>query len=608
MSLFRNPSLSGKIVAANVVGMFFLAAALLFMLENEFSSYAEHQAQKYQESSMRVAWDVLRQYGGAFHLSDGKLMAGDHALNDSFEPVDRVKAMMGGVATVFMNDLRVTTNVKKPDGSRAVGTRLAPGPVYDAVLKRGEPFRGEADILGKHYFTAYDPIKDASGVVIGILFVGVAEAEFHAEIAGALWTAALAAVLITLAIATAMSWLSRRQLRPLRHLAAAMARASRGELDEPAPHANRRDDIGDMARAVEVFRRTALAKTRVDAEAERLRGETEEERRRGEALRASSSEEQSRTLGRLAQGLKQIASGDLSSRLGDGFVEAYRPIRDDFNAAADELSGALAAVADGAGAIQSGIGDMSAASVDLSRRTSEQAASLETIVAAIGGVTDSVKTSAEGALHARTVVAATDQRAKRSEGVVREAVAAIHEIERSSRQIGEMIAVIDEIAFQTNLLALNAGVEAARAGESGRGFAVVAAEVRGLALRSAEAAKEIKTLIGESTQKVENGVRLVGETGKSLERIIVEVGEVNASVASIAEAAAREAAGLEDINAAVRRMDQVTRRNAAMAEQSTEACEALSREADRLSGLIARFRIARGAPARPAVEGRARAA
>jgi methyl-accepting chemotaxis protein len=604
--MLRNASLSNKIVAANMLGMFVLAAALLLLLEKALSSYAEHQAQIYQESSMRVAWDVLRQYGGAFHVAGGELRVGDRALNDFYEPVDRVKAMMGGVATVFMNDLRVTTNVKKPDGSRAVGTRLAPGPVFDAVLKRGEPFRGEADILGQPYFTAYDPIKDASGAVIGILFVGVAEAEFHAESESALWTASLAAVLITLAIAVVMSVLSRRQLRPLRHLAAAMARVSRGELDDPAPHANRRDDIGDMARAVEVFRQTAIAKTRADAEAERLRSETENERRDGEARRASSSEEQSRALGRLAEGLKRIAAGDLSSRLGDGFVAAYGPIRDDFNAAADELSGALSVVVQGAATIQSGIGQMSSASVDLSRRTSEQAASLENIAASIGVVTGAVKTSAEDARHARTVVAATDQRAKRSEGVVREAVAAIHEIAQSSRQIGEMIVVIDEIAFQTNLLALNAGVEAARAGDSGRGFAVVASEVRGLALRSAEAAKTIKTLIGASSQKVENGVRWVGETGKSLERIIAEVGEINASVASIAEASIHEAAGLEEINAAVREMDQVTQRNAAMAEQSTSACEDLAREADRLSRLIGRFRIA--GDARPAGEGRARAA
>ena len=607
----RNASLSNKIAAANILGMALLAAALLFLYQTTLANYAGNQAQKYQESAMRVAWNVLRQYGGEFRVSGGQLMDGDRALNNFDEPVDRVKSLIGGTATVFMGDLRVTSNVKKPDGSRAVGTRLAPGPVFDAVLKRGESYRGEADILGQSYFAAYDPIKNAAGEVIGIVYVGVPVAEFRADVASTLQSALLVAILLTAAIAAAMFALSRRQLVPLRHLAAAMARLSQGDLAEPALHADRADDIGRMARAVEVFRQTALAKARLDAETDRLRGEAEEERRREEALRASSSDEQSQALGGLAEGLKRIAAGDLSNRLEDGFSAAYRPIRNDFNAAADELSSVLSAVVEGAGAIESSTGRMSSASVDLSRRTNEQAASLEEIAAAITKVTDTVKKSAEGAQRARTVVAATDEGAKRSASVVHEAVAAIHEIAISVKQIGETIGVIDEIAFQANLLALNAGVEAARAGEAGRGFAVVASEVRALAQRSAEAAREIKGLIATSSHKVENGVRLVGETGKSLERIIAEVTEINASVASIAEAAIEEAAGLDEIKAAVGQMDQVTQKNAAMAEQSTIVSQDLAREADRLATLVARFRIVPRANAQSreaAEDDRARAA
>ncbi len=597
MRLVSNASLSNKIAAANILGMALLAAAPLFLYQTTLSRYAGHQAQKYQESAMRVAWDVIRQYGGQFRVADGRLVVGARALNDFYEPVDRIKALMGGTATVFMGDLRVTTNVKKPDGSRAVGTRLAPGPVFDAVMTHGEPYRGEADILGQRYFTAYDPIKDGSGAVIGVLYVGVPEAEFRAELATTLQWALVVAVLLTAAITGAVFTLSRRQLTPLRLLAAHMARLSRGDLAEPALHANRSDDIGQMARAVEVFRQTALAKAQLDADTNRVRLTTEEETRRDEVRRVASAEEQSQALGRLAEGLKRIAAGDLSSRLKEDFVEAYRPIRDDFNVAVDELSGALSAVAEGAGAIESGMRRMSVASVDLSRRTSEQAASLEEIAAAVARVTGMVKKSAEGAQRARTIVAATDDGAKRSARVVHEAIAAIHEIALSAKQIGETIGVIDEIAFQTNLLALNAGVEAARAGEAGRGFAVVASEVRALALRSAEAAKVIKGLIVASGQKVENGVRLVDETGKSLEHIIAEVTEINASVASIADDAIHEAAGLDEINVAVRQMDQVTQKNAAMAEQSTTVSQDLAREAGRLAELVARFRIDGGAKA-----------
>jgi methyl-accepting chemotaxis protein len=605
--LAKTASLSNKIAIANILSMALLAAALLFLYQTTLSNYAENQAQKNQESAMRVAWNVLRQYGSEFRVSGGQLMAGDRLLNAFAEPVDRVKALVGGAATVFMGDLRVASNVKKPDGSRAVGTRLAPGPVFDAVLKRGEPYRGEADILGQKYFAAYDPIKNAAGEVIGVLFVGVPVAEYRADLATTLEWALGVSLLLTAAIAGAMFVLSRRLLAPLQHLAAAMARLSQGHLAEPAPYAERTDDIGRMARSVEVFRQTALDKVRLDDESDRLRLEAEDKRNRDEALRASSSDEQSQALGGLAAGLKRIAGGDLTGRLGEGFAAAYQPIRNDFNAAADELSGALSAVVEGAGAIESGMGRMSSAAVDLSRRTSEQATSLEEIAAAIASVTDTVRKSAEDAQRARTAVAVTDEGAKRSAGVVREAVAAIHEIAASAKQIGETIGVIDEIAFQTNLLALNAGVEAARAGDAGRGFTVVASEVRALAKRSAEAAREIKGLITTSSQKVENGVRLVGETGKSLERIIAEVTEINVSVASIAEGAIQEAAGLDEIKAAVGQLDQVTQKNAAMAEQSTKASEDLAEEADRLSRLVARFQIVPGANARSR-DGKARAA
>jgi methyl-accepting chemotaxis protein len=182
-------------------------------------------------------------------------------------------------------------------------------------------------------------------------------------------------------------------------------------------------------------------------------------------------------------------------------------------------------------------------------------------------------------------------------------------IEQSSRQIGQIIGVIDEIAFQTNLLALNAGVEAARAGDAGRGFAVVAQEVRALAQRSAEAAKEIKGLISSSAQQVASGVSLVGETGAVLEKIVVQVAEINAVVGEIAASAQEQATGLNQVNTAVNQMDQVTQQNAAMVEESTAASHALAHEADALSKLVGRFRtdietahapVAVKAPPRPA--------
>jgi methyl-accepting chemotaxis protein len=591
----KNASLSNKIAVANILGMALLAAALLFLYQTTFSSYAENQAQKYQESAMRVAWNVLGQYGGEFHVADGQMWVGARALNNFDEPVDRVKSLMGGTATVFMGDLRIASNVKKPDGSRAVGTRLTPGPVFDAVLKRGESYRGEADILGSRYFAAYDPIKNAAGQVIGVLYVGVPVAEFRADLVTTMETALLVALILTAVIAGGMFLLSRRQLTPLRDLAAVMGRLSQGELVGSALHADRTDDIGRMARAVEVFRRTALAKVQLDAETERLRNDGEEERRREEALRASSSDEQSQALGRLAEGLKQIAAGDLTKRLDDGFSPTYAQIRDDFNEAIDKLKTTILTVVESTGAISTGVREISAASDDLSRRTEQQAASLEETAATITEITEAVKKSADGTSHAREVVTAADADAKQSAVVVKQAVAAMGAIVKSSHQIGQIIGVIDEIAFQTNLLALNAGVEAARAGEAGRGFAVVASEVRALAQRSAEAAKEIKTLISESAGQVDAGVKLVGETGRSLERIMAQVTDINAVVGDIAAGAHEQSTALQEINSAIEQMNLVTQQNAAMVEQSTAAGHSLSQETAKLSQLISQFQVGRSA-------------
>jgi methyl-accepting chemotaxis protein len=293
----------------------------------------------------------------------------------------------------------------------------------------------------------------------------------------------------------------------------------------------------------------------------------------------------------LAAALKELSHNNLGFRLDHGFMPSFEKLRLDFNASVEKLGATLADISISTGAIQSGTREISTASDDLSRRTEQQAASLEQTAAALDEITATLKKSAQGAAHVREVVTAANNDAERSGQVVRQAITAMSAIDSSSREIGQIIGVIDEIAFQTNLLALNAGVEAARAGDAGRGFAVVASEVRALAQRSADAAKEIKKLISASAQQVTDGVTLVGDTGKVLERIVAQIAEINSFMTEMAASTQEQSTALQEVNTAINQMDQVTQQNAAMVEETTAASHALSQETSKLSAMVGQFQV-----------------
>ena len=317
----------------------------------------------------------------------------------------------------------------------------------------------------------------------------------------------------------------------------------------------------------------------------------ENERAQAEAERQQVAEEQNTVVAHLADSLKRMAQGDLTARITAPFNGRYQQIKDDFNAAIDSLRQAMRAIAASTDGIRGGSDEIAGASDDLSRRTEQQAASLEETAAALDQITATVRRSADGARQASAAASGARVDAARSGDVMRDAVTAMGEIEQSSGQITNIISVIDEIAFQTNLLALNAGVEAARAGDAGRGFAVVAQEVRALAQRSADAAKEIKGLIASSTAQVGRGVRLVGDTGQALAGIVTKITEIDVLISEIAQSSQEQATGLNQVNAAVNQMDQVTQQNAAMVEEATAAASNLKTEAGELARLVARFEV-----------------
>jgi methyl-accepting chemotaxis protein len=414
-----------------------------------------------------------------------------------------------------------------------------------------------------------------------------------------LWQSIVSAILIALTLYV----VSKGITGPILALRQRMTALAAGDNQDEVPGLDRRDEVGEMARAVSVFRDNALDRLRLEQEAERMKLSSEEERSLRDAQKLQDAEATSFAVSNLADALSRLAEGDMTYRIQTRFRDELDGLRQNFNRAVETLQSTLRAVGQNAGAIESGANEMQSAADDLAKRTEQQASSVEETAAALEEITTTVKNSAAQAEQVGQLVARARTGAERSGHVVANTVAAMEAIKSSSEQITNIISVIDEIAFQTNLLALNAGVEAARAGEAGKGFAVVAQEVRELAQRSAQAAKEIRGLIRTSSDQVLTGVMHVNETGDALQLIAAEVKDISKLVDAIVDGAREQSSGLQEISAAVHTMDQGTQQNAAMVEQSTAATHGLVREVAALNALLGQFRLgqtARGHVAAPA--------
>lgn len=412
----------------------------------------------------------------------------------------------------------------------------------------------QAFVRNNQTFIAEDTAKDASD--------SLAASGLALEISLGL------AVLLCVGLSSLFLLGNQHVIKALSKISETMTQLAKGDLNVIVPFETRRDEVGDMARAVAVFK--------VQAQDNHTTKETNEY-----------------VIATLGNGLDRLARGDLTRAISEPFPPALDPLRESFNDTVGALQAIISNVRAGTDGISSGTAEISLASDDLSRRTENQAANLEETAAAVAEITAKVKETAAGASHARKMVSLAQGDADKSGHIVDRAIAAMKAIESSSEKINQIIGVMDEMAFQTNLLALNAGVEAARAGDAGRGFAVVASEVRALAQRSAEAAKEIKEQLSNSQYAVDEGVELVAQTGESLRSIIDRITEINKAITEIATSAEQQAAGLQEVNTAVEQMDMVTQQNAAMVEETTAATKTLTEQSGNLAKIVARFTIER---------------
>jgi methyl-accepting chemotaxis protein len=405
-------------------------------------------------------------------------------------------------------------------------------------------------------------------------------------------------MLIVVAIASLLAagliaffYVQRNLVRRLSTTCDSMRRLAAGDNDVAITGTRDSDEIGEMARALTVFREAAVEKERLEAQAAQDRQAAEEERARSDAARAEAARQVAQVVDGLGRGLERLAEGDLTYRVREGWASEYTKIQDDFNGAIDQLQETLTAIVESTREVSSASLEISSSTTDLSQRTEEQAANLEQTSASMEEISATVKKNAESAQHANSLMQGTRDVAGRGGEVVSQAVSAMSRIEDSSRKISDIISVIDEIARQTNLLALNAAVEAARAGEAGRGFAVVAAEVRNLAQRSSQAAKDIKNLITNSSSAVGEGVQLVNRAGESLKEILKSINEVAGIVADIASASAEQANGIDQVNKALSQMDEVTQQNSALVEENAATAKTLEHQSQALDGRVAAFRL-----------------
>ena len=558
-----------------------------------------------------------RYFDGAMSLdtSLGMLYLDGIAINDDFAVVDKFSEDTGGVATVFARKgddfVRITTSLRDLKGERVMHTVLdRQHPAYQLMLQ-GKPYVGRADLFGKPYMTAYEPVRDASGQVVGILFVGTDLSAFQDAMQQQVVATRLFEHGGAMVIAPGSSWEQATFVAHSTHTGKKVLDAfpqARVSLEALAQNADgfARDVTallpGQGGNPWSVLRKAdngwwVITEVSDDeAMASQRRALWMLWGAMALALLAAGllftlRRGVSAPLQELTQAITLVAQGDLTQPFRSARRDEVGDLVREVEGMRQRFVGMLRQVHVAAHSIASASSQIAQGNGDLAERTENTANSLARSAQSIEEITHVVRQSADAAQQAHQLSASAVEVASRGGQVVGDVVATMDDINTSSRKIGDIIGVIDGIAFQTNILALNAAVEAARAGEQGRGFAVVAGEVRSLAQRSAEAAKEIKALISTSVGKVESGAQLVQNAGHTMQEIVSSVQRMGDIIGEISAAASEQAERISQVNQDVTQLDQMTQQNASLVEESAAASQSMRDQAVRLEDSVSVFKL-----------------